>query len=233
MLYPHAFYYSVRGPRVDERPPDVGPNSQWWDKYEPYADACRRLCWLNTDSKHVCALSILGRNDYLGWRAAKVCFQHQRDFNYLEARHLWEDAQVTTEGIRIGGMHYQALIIEDEPPAKAASALEILDKGGRLIRRTKEMSDSELVEQIDRLVPVDVRVSPKTPDLRVRHVIKHGLDCYILFNEGQKEISVRLTLLAKGRRFMLNAETGKRRLFHDSETLKVARHEMKVLMIDK
>jgi hypothetical protein len=233
MLYPHAFYYSVRGPRVDERPPDVGPNSPWWGRYKPYADACRRLCWLNTDSKHVCGLAILGRNDHLGWRAANVCFQHQRDFNYLEARHLWEDAQVTTEGISIRGMHYRALIVEDEPPAKAASALEILDKGGRLIRWTKEMSDSELVEQIDRLVPVDARVSPKTPDLRVRHVIKHGLDCYILFNEGEKDINVHLALLAKGRRFMLDAETGQRHLFHSSDRLKVARHEMKVVMIRK
>ncbi|MHC4229525.1 MAG: glycosyl hydrolase [Planctomycetota bacterium] len=83
MLYPHAFYYSVRGPRIDERPPDVGPNNSWWSQYEPYADSCRRLCWLNTDGRHVCSLAILGRNDYLPWRAAKVCFQNQRDFNYI------------------------------------------------------------------------------------------------------------------------------------------------------
>jgi hypothetical protein len=232
MLYPHAFYYSVRGPRIDERPRDVGPNSPWWDQYKPYADSCRRLCWLNTDSKHVCALAILGRNDYLPWRAAKVCFQHQRDFNYIEARHLWEDAQVTAEGIHIRGMHYRALIVEGEPPAKAASALEILDKGGRLIRRTKEMSDSELVQQIDRLVPVDARVSPEAPDLRVRHVIKNGIDCYILFNEGQEDMNASLTFLAKGRRFLLDAETGKRCLATDGEILTFARHEMKVLMID-
>ena len=50
-LIPHAFYYSIRGPRLDERPPDVGPNSAWWNKYKPYADASSRLSWLNTDSK--------------------------------------------------------------------------------------------------------------------------------------------------------------------------------------
>ncbi|HSL86720.1 MAG TPA: hypothetical protein VK861_07275, partial [Bacteroidales bacterium] len=27
LLIPHAFYYSIRGPRIDERPPDVGPNA--------------------------------------------------------------------------------------------------------------------------------------------------------------------------------------------------------------
>jgi hypothetical protein len=41
-------------------------------------------------------------------------------------------------------------------------------------------SDAELVQQIDRLVPVDVCVSPQAPALRVRHVIKHGTDCYLL-----------------------------------------------------
>src|SRR5690606_25674434 len=75
LLLPHAFYYSVRGPRFDERPPDVGPNSAWWNGYEKFADYCRRLCWLNTDSEHVCNVAILGEAARLPWRAAKVCFQ--------------------------------------------------------------------------------------------------------------------------------------------------------------
>lgn len=233
MLYPHAFYYSIRGPRIDERPPDVGPNSPWWEQYRPYADSCRRLCWLNTDSKHICGLAILGRNDYLPWRSAKVCFRHQRDFNYLEARYLWEDARVTTEGIYIAGMHYRALIIEDEPPRRAKSALGILDDGDRLIRWREGMSDSEFVRQIDRLVPVDVRVSPMTPELRVHHVVKDGTDCYILFNEGQKDIDVHLHLSDKGQRFWLDAETGRRDAIDTDRTVHLARHELKILMVDE
>ncbi len=54
LLVPHAFFYSIRGPRIDERPPDVGPNSTWWPQYKPFAQATSRLCWLNTDSTHVC-----------------------------------------------------------------------------------------------------------------------------------------------------------------------------------
>ncbi|MHC4329182.1 MAG: hypothetical protein ACYSWW_13800, partial [Planctomycetota bacterium] len=231
MLYPHAFYYSVRGPRIDERPPDVGPNNSWWSQYKPYADSCRRLCWLNTDGRHVCSLAILGRNDYLPWRAAKVCFQNQRDFNYIEARHLWEDAQVTPDGIRIADMHYRALIVEEEPPKEAKSALDILDGAGRLIRWTKEMNDSELIRRIDRFVPVDVQVSPSVSDLRVRHVVKHGVNCYLLFNEGQKAINVRLNLSVEGRRFLLDAQTGKRHAFDNEVTLHLSQHEMKVLVV--
>ncbi|MFH1716225.1 MAG: glycosyl hydrolase, partial [Planctomycetota bacterium] len=229
MLYPHAFYYSIRGPRIDERPPDVGPNSPWWDRYKPYADACRRLCWLNTDSTHVCSLAILGSNDYLPWHAAKVCFQHQRDFNYIEARHLWEDARVTPDGVSIAGMHYRALIAEDDPPEKAKPALEILDNAGRLIRWGDGLSDSELVRQIDGLVPVDVRVSPHSPDLRIRHVVKDGTDCYLLFNEGQEDMNVRPDFSAKGRRFLLDPDTGKRRTIDEDAEIELARHEMEVL----
>ena len=97
-LIPHAFYYSIRGPRFDERPPDVGPNAEWWNNYKPYADACRRLSWLNTDSRQVCELAILGEATWLPDKAAKICFQHQRDFNYLEIRHLWEDAKIDAKG---------------------------------------------------------------------------------------------------------------------------------------
>jgi len=63
-------------------------------KYREYADACRRLSWLNTDSKQVCDLAILCEASYLPDKSAKTCYQHQLDFNYLEIRHLWEDAKL-------------------------------------------------------------------------------------------------------------------------------------------
>ncbi len=231
LLYPHAFYYSVRGPRIDERPPDVGPNSAWWDEYRPFADSVRRLCWLNTDSKHICELAILGLNDYLPWRAAKVCFQSQRDFNYLEARHLWEDAEVDQNGIRIASMHYRALIIEAEPPEKAKPALDLLDKAGRLIRWDDQMEDSELVRQIDRLVPVDMRVRPAKHDLRVRHVFKNGADYYIVFNEGQDNLEVELETSSKGRRILLNPQTSRQQNLTPAAPLLLKPHELRVLMV--
>jgi hypothetical protein len=231
LLYPHAFYYSVRGPRIDERPPDVGPNSAWWDEYKPFADSVSRLCWLNTDSKHVCELAILGLNNHLPWRVAKVCFQTQRDFNYLEAQHLWEDAEVDQNGIRIAGMHYRALIIEAEPPEKAKSALDLLDKAGRLIRWNDGMDASELLRQIDRLVLVDVRVRPASRDLRVRHVRKNKADYYIVFNEGQSNLEVELETSIKGRRFLLDPQTSRQQLLAPEERLLLKPHELRVIMV--
>jgi len=231
MLVPHAFYYSVRGPRVDERPPDVGPNSPWWDRYKPFADACRRLCWLNTDSKHICRLAILGLSDHLPWQAAKVCYQHQRDFNYLEARHLWEDAKVGPDGIRIAGMHYEALIAEFDPPRKAKAALRVLEQSGRLIRCSAKQGEQSLLRRIDRLISADVRVHPAMPDLRVRHIEKHNTHYYIIFNEGQKHIEFRLAAAARARRLLLDPSSGCQRVVEPDALFKLKPHELQVLMV--
>ena len=231
LLYPHAFYYSIRGPRVDERPPDVGPNSPWWGQYKPYADVCSRLCWLNTDCQHVCSLAILGLNDHLPWRAAKVCFEHQRDFNYLEARHLWEDATVDAQGIHLAGMHYRAIVIDSDIPVKAEPAIELLRQAGRVIDCRSGMDGATLMRRIDGLIRPDVTVSPPAPSVRVRHVIKHGEHCYMLFNEGERSVQADLKLLAKGQRYELDSETGQCRKSVAGDTVTLMPHALKTLMV--
>jgi hypothetical protein len=210
LLYPHAFFYSVRGPRRDERPPDVGPNSAWWDEYRPFADYCRRMSWLNTEGHHACDLAILGESSRLPWAAAKVCYQHQRDFNYLEARHLWEDANVSQDGIRIAGMHYRALIVEGGTriPEQAHPALEMLCRAGRVIAwGNVEMplegavvasTPQELVAAIDVLCPVDLSIAPHAEDVRYRHVVVDEEHLYILCNEGMAPVSVDVHVAAQG-----------------------------------
>jgi hypothetical protein len=210
LLYPHAFFYSVRGPRRDERPPDVGPNSAWWDEYRPFADYCRRMCWLNAEGHHVCDLTILGESNRLPWAAAKVCFQHQRDFSYLEARHLWEDAAVSQDGIRIAGMHYRALIVEEGTriPAQARPALEVLCRAGRVIAwgdvedplegAVVVHTPQELVTAIDALCPVDLSIAPHAEDMRYRHVVVDEEHLYIVCNEGMAPVSVDVHVAAQG-----------------------------------
>jgi hypothetical protein len=231
LLVPHAFFYSIRGPRIDERPPDVGPNSVWWPQYKSFAQATSRLCWLNTDSTHICALAILGSNDYLPWRAAKVCFRHQRDFNYLEARHLWEDAKVDAAGIHLAGMHYRVLVLEEDPPQKALPAIDALAKAGRIVRWSEKLSDVEFVAQIDRLLPPDVQVAPAALHLRVRHVRKGGVDYYLLFNEGAGELDVTLDLSAKGRLILLDPRSGGQGPVSGGSSIHLAGHALQVLVV--
>jgi hypothetical protein len=234
LLYPHAFYYSIRGPRVDERPPDVGPNSRWWNDFKHFALACQRLCWLNTDSQHICELAILGRNDYLPWRAAKVCYERQRDFNYVEARHLWEDADVSQVGIRIRNMHYKALILEEDPPQKAQRAIDILEKSGRVIHWHEGINDSIFINKIDHLIKPDIQINPETRGLRVRHVVKNDVDFYVLFNEGQEDIRFIPELNGKGKGVLVDPYYNDviSRWF-SGKAITITKHAIRILMIIK
>lgn len=231
LLYPHAFYYSIRGPRIDERPPDVGPNSTWWPQFRPFADRCARLAWLNTDSRHVCSVAILGLNDSLPWRSAKICFQHQRDFNYLEARHLWEDAEVAADGIHIAGMHYRALVVELGIPDRATKAIDTLEKAGRILRWQPDTDPEAFIRKLDELAPPDVKVSPPAPDLRLRHVVKEGLDWYILFNEGESDIRFKLGTKTTGTRVLLDPQTAAGRQLAPDAEIALAPHAVHVLAV--
>jgi hypothetical protein len=233
LLVPHAFYYSVRGPRFDERPPDVGPHSAWWERFQPFADYCRRLCWLNTDGAHVCAVAILSKSDSLSWQAAKVLQQNQIDFNYLEECELMDRATVDADGIRVGGMTYQALVLEYEPESGMEAQLREFERSGRVIRYDATGSALWLAEQISKIVPADVRVSPPTSALRVRHVRKDGLHAYMLFNEGREPIQVSLEFSTQGETVRFDAATGQTSEWLRNRSLRLAGHELQVVMISE
>jgi hypothetical protein len=245
LLYPHAFYYSVRGPRFDERPPDVGPHAAWWPKYRPYADFCRRLCWVNTDSRHVCNLAILGDVAWLPTQAAKVCFQNQRDFNYLELRHLWEQAKVDGEGVRLAGMHYRAVVLDglDHWPKEATPALARLAAAGRLIiwgdaASAKSLAGirpaktpRELVAAIDRLIPPDVTLQPASENIRYRHVVKGNRHFYMFFNEEAGSVTASIRLANSGKRQWLDPFTGSTADAAPDQPVTLAPHELKLLCV--
>ena len=244
LLYPHAFYYSLRGPRRDERPPDVGPHAAWWADYRAYADACRRLSWLNTDSRQVCELAILGEATQLPFAAAKICYQRQRDFNYLEIRHLWEDARVDAGGVHLAGMTYRAVILDGlgSAPAKARPMLQQLAAAGRLLvwqdapatrawqGAVAAETPDELVAAVDRLVVPDLAVTPASPGLRYRHVIKGGRHFYLLFNEEAASLTTTLRLTVKGPRQWLDPATAA--ITDTTDTaISFGPHELKLLSV--
>ncbi|MEW6193797.1 MAG: hypothetical protein AB1521_01405 [Bacteroidota bacterium] len=230
LLYPHAFYYSIRGPRVDERPPDVGPNNTWWNQFKPFTNSVSQICWLNTDSQHICDIAILGLNDYLPWRAAKVCFQNQYDFNYLEARHLWEDAVVDSEGIHIAGMNYKILIVEFDPPADAEKTIRQLEKNNRVIYWNQRDDEDLLAEQLSKIVDKDVTISPPCKDVRVRHVVKNGFHFYMIFNEGKNHITARITFQREGNYVVLHENTFDEE-FSNGKEFHLSPHEFHVVLV--
>jgi len=106
-----------------------------------------------------------------------------------------------------------------------------LESAGRLIRWRKMNSEEDLVRAIDRLVPPDVQVLPRTPDLRVRHVMKHGVHCYMLFNEGEDEVNADFAFSKPGKQHLLDAETGGISRIDENEPMSIPAHAMRVVMI--
>jgi hypothetical protein len=244
-LIPHAFFYSIRGPRFDERPPDVGPHAAWWNEYKSYADACRRLSWLNTDSRQVCELAILGEATWLPDRAAKSCYLHQQDFNYLEIRHLWEDASVDKKGVHISGMLYKAIVLDSlsNIPEKAKPFLKKLSDCGRLIVFSNSAYGSifpgakivngsgELMASINELIKPDIILDPVTENIRCRHVIKGGDHFYILFNEEESEVTAKIRLSVPGKYMWLNPYTTEITNANNDNSAVFRPHELKLLWI--
>lgn len=227
LLIPHAFYYSVRGPRIDERPPDVGPHSPWWPGFRLFADYASRLCRLNAEGRHVCEVAVLGLADELPWRAARALLESQVDFNYLEARHLWEDAVVDEGGVGIAGMRYRALVVDGvEPPPMASPALARLGRAGRLVRWPEDGLGA-----VERLTRRDVRLAPAQKDVRVRHVTRDGRHFYLFLNEGSGRARAELDVEARGVRLWIDPWRGADLPGVDVRRLELAPHETRVLRV--
>ena len=230
LLFPHAFYYSTRGARRDERPPDVGPNSPWWDRFPEYALVCRRLSWLNTDSRQVCHLAILGQADFLPWRAARVCYTHQFDFNYIEERDVLHHSVVDSEGIHISGMCYQALILEYEPSPEVMEVLTPLASVGKVFQYVEDTNPALLVSWLGVHVPVDIQIQPAAPGFRLRHVVKAGLHYYMLFNEEIVPLDILIELPISGSWLLVDPVTGQANPLADPHSLHLEGHELKILI---
>lgn len=243
LLSPHAFYYSVRGDRRDERPPDVGPNNVWWDRYKPYADYCRRISWMNAVGKHICDTAILATATRLPWRAARVLFEHQRDFNYLDGDTLLSSAQVTVEGIQVGDMKYRALIIDgaDTLEPGTLDALKPMIDAGKIAAYKDDAEGipvtagdgDALLGHLSAITPPDMMLKPGHPDIRFRHVMIDDCHFYFVTNEGNKMVDVELQVAVHGKCAWWNPETACVMTEEPPDRLRIPPYTSRVLFVDK
>jgi hypothetical protein len=247
LLYPHAFYYSVRGARFNERPPDVGPNAKWWNDYKPFATACSRLSWLNTDSRQICEIAVLGDANWLPDKSAKILFQIQHDFNYLEINHLVNDAKIDAQGIHIAGMNYKAVILDGlkNLPKEIIPDLQKLEANKQLIifgestftsvfpKATMAKNQEELKAAVNKLVKPDLQLNPSSENIRYRHVAKNGIHYYILFNEEETAVRTEVKIPVNGNQYWLDEFSGEVQIFQKDKPVDFKPHELKILMVEE
>ncbi len=240
LLMPHAFYYSVRDERRDERPPDVGPNNTWWDQYKPYADYCRRMCWLMSQGVQICDVAILGTATELPWRAARVLFEHQRDFNYLDRDTLLGACTVDPHAVHIRDMAYKAVVVDGTGYTDEAvlAKLEPMITAGRIVAYAEPVPgigvlapDAEsLVARLAELSPPDAVADPPQPGLRYAHLRDADADMYVFMNEAPETIQTRISVSAAGRtREWWNPHTGEVLTGASDNTIEIPPYQGRIL----
>lgn len=241
MISPHAFYYSVREQRRDERPPDVGPNNTWWDSYKTYADYVRRISWVLAEGKHVCRCAILGSPTHLPWRVARVLFEGPEDFNYLDTETLLTRAKAAPEGLSIEEMRYDALLL-DGPEDVSASILAFLKPmidAGRVAAYKDPVAGVPAVhgtpEQVFAwlrgLYPPDITLEPPSLHLRFHHARHDGGDFYFFTNEGRDPIEAALAVGTSGNAQWWDVEGASKDLNSDPRLLRLAPYASALLFV--
>ena len=167
-----------------------------------------------TDSVNQARIAVLCQEDHLPWRIVEPLYENQIEFNYLEANLLVSPkCEIHGGYISIEKQKYSVLLIEDES-LYSGSAKEknnsFLDSCGEVIifsknysQNYKNMKSITNYEQVlkhlrDKEVG-NISIRPNNADLRVSHVVKEGMDFYLLVNEGEKTIEGELYIKNKGK----------------------------------
>ena len=212
LISPHAFYYSIRGERRDERPPDVGPHNIWWPEYGRFSRYIKRMSWLMTDSMNGAEVAVPAGPACLPWRIVKPLYERQIEFNYLEESLLHEACACEDGALEIAGYRYKAILIEDgrrlapdtwdklETFAGQGGLVVELSENGKASARDVGQVRFDREENIsDALASIfgrDVVLEPATDALRISRVTKNGMLFYVIVNEGEAgyEGSMRMKL---------------------------------------
>lgn len=201
LIAPHAFYYSIRDDRRDERPPDVGPHNIWWADYAQFARYIKRMSWLMTDSVNGAETAIVAGAAELPWKIAKPLYEGQTEFNYLEETLLQSAVECKDGVLSIAGYCYKAVLVEDgsrlapdswrvlEEFSKQGGLVVELAAGGRHsaanIGQVRAESEAEIPQLLARTLGKDVWLEPAAASIRVSRVTKNGVLLYVLVNEGE------------------------------------------------
>jgi hypothetical protein len=198
LIIPHAFYYSLRDDRVNERPPDVGPNSIWWDYYEKIVNYIKRMSWLMTDSRNTTGIAVLCTEDRLPWASVQKLYQNQTEFNYLEAD-LLKDCSCGPDGLSIADQTYQVILKEEALflTQKHRTFLKEFSKKGIRILSLSKANPLLIKQEYD---PYALKTDRYVPDLRVSHVIKNSTHFYTMVNEGDTDLRFFAEIPPEGKR---------------------------------
>lgn len=188
LIIPHAFYYSLRDRRKEERPPDVGMNSVFWNEYKEISDYIKRCCAFNTDSVNVTDIAVLCTERELPHEAVRVLYENQVEFNYLE-RSLLEQVTIENGYARIAKQAYRVILTDRDFDPKTTDFLtRFRTSGGVVTDRREYGTDADFLAAIRGESRALLQIEA-SEHLRMTHIRKYGVDVVFLSNEGEEPLS--------------------------------------------
>ena len=170
MFIPHAFYYSIRGSRKDERPPDVGPNNIWWQHYKLIADYIKRISFIMTDSVNEAKVCVMCSNRNMHTDKVRDFYENQVEFNYLPYSDFRE-SMIQDGRLFVCGNAYDYVCCDD-----------------------KDMVPINRISFVAELPYRDVYTDVPCRNLRVTRIKKDGVRMIFLTNEGNEAIKTKASI---------------------------------------
>lgn len=191
MIIPHAFYYSMRGERKDERPPEVGIHCGYWEEYSQISAYIKRMSWLMTDCVNKARVAVLCGWQTLSWELARPLYENQIEFNYLEEE-LLGSVSVEKGGIRIAKQFYMVILTDKTHCEETENLLQDWEQKG--VRVVRCPSGAVPIKAVRDGAGQDLELESACPDLRKTHIVKEGISFFFLTNEGEKTVYVTATV---------------------------------------
>ena len=200
MIIPHAFFYSLRENRSEERPPDVGPNSPWWENYLEVSNYIKRVCALLSHTHNTAKIAVLCCEDHVSWQVTKPLYQNQIEFNYLDKAFL-KNCKIENGKLKIKKQEYSVLLL-DVDISFDKTMLQILKEfscsGGTVIKFKNqgsayilpEKTEDNIVQSLKDYAYDDIRFLGNTNHLRITRIINEKNVYFILFNEGNENLEL-------------------------------------------
>lgn len=194
MFIPHAFYYSVRGARRDERPPDVGPNNIWWAHYNKISDYMKRISYIMTDSVNEAQVAVMCKNRDMRIDRVRELYENQVEFNYITYRDFKAD-MLNGDTLTVGDNTYRYVYCDYE---NAVSGVE------------KILGACDLPYR-------DLYTDIPCPALRVSRIKKSGVRMAFITNEGESRVTTRAAIEGKGKLIAFDLWNGEYRKIASEE----------------
>ena len=179
LYIPHAFYYSLRGKRKEERPPDVGPNTLYWKHYNAFSTYIKRISYLMTDCYNLAKVAVLCTDGDMPYEEVKYFYENQIEFNYFPLSYL-KQVNRTEQGLQVGKNTYRWLLATEKFKPYTVGY------------------EQYLLENPEAVKEREIYFSESQNKVRVSHFIKDGREMFFLINCGENRIDEHIRLSCNG-----------------------------------